>query len=161
MTTSRTQNLIGAGRTALQSQGNFFVNDNPFLAGATLVALMGLFGGAVRWVWSVAFKRLDKRQAAMDAREQAFNLAIDSRLEEMRGTITRLSARVDNLGELVGKQRTAIHLLGSEVHRANPDSPALEQVNTLLGDESPLFLRNLPKKMRDQLRQLDAKEGND
>lgn len=135
--------------------------DHPFLSGATLVVLLGLIGGAVRWVWTATTERHDHREATIDEREAAFNKVIDSRLDEMRGTIGHLFAKVDALGELVGKQRTAIHLLVAEVQRNNPSSPALDQVDRLLGEEFPLFLQTLPPAMREQIRQLDEDKGGD
>lgn len=112
-----------------------------FLDGVTLVSILGIIGAAIKFAWDRLVGRIDKRAADLDARERAFEESRDARVGILDAQVQRLADRLQTITDLVGRQRTAIHLLVARIARDEPTAPELALVEKLLGDEFPAILR--------------------
>lgn len=108
---------------------------NQFFAGATLTTLLGLFGGAVRWLWLQ--RKADKldRESALEKREVGLMERQTALIEELEQKLSAFDARLTTLGETLSRQRRAIDLLVIEVSRLDPGSRLLDFIRHLLGEE--------------------------
>ena len=137
-----------------------------FFQGFTLLALLGVLGTAGRFAWVNLTGRIDKRSSDLDAREKAFEDKRDSRISVLEADVKRLSDRYQMLSDIVGRQRTAIHLLVAKILKDDPGAPELVLVEKLLGDEFPALMRvddehvGVPKNLKDLATKLDGKDDD-
>lgn len=119
------------------SEAATFLAGTGFFEGFTAIALIGLFGTAIKWLWDKVNARIDKRTAELDARERAFDDKRDGEIEVLKAEVKRLADGYDQLTDVVSRQRTAIHLLVAKILKEEPDAPELKLVEHLLGHEFP------------------------
>lgn len=112
-----------------------------FMDGVTLLSLLGVAGAGLRFGWGHLVGRIDRRATELDAREQAFEEKRDARVGILEAEVKRLGDRLQAITDLVGRQRTAIHLLVARIARDDPTAAELVLVEKLLGEEYPVILR--------------------
>ncbi|TCD04282.1 hypothetical protein EYB45_08530 [Erythrobacteraceae bacterium CFH 75059] len=108
------------------------IHADQFFAGFTLLTLLGVLGGIVRWVWTQWQQTSEQRAAVLTRREREFEAKQDARVDKLEATIRALEGRIDDLAETIARQRTAIELLMWEVARLDPNSPVLGRVERIL-----------------------------
>lgn len=119
-----------------------------FLDGVTLIGVIGILGAAVKWIWEQFRSGNEKRIADLSARESRFESKRDQRIHELEQHQQQVEKRLDELTSVIGRQRTAIHLLVLEVSKLDPQAQVLEHIKALLGDDMPIVSAIPASKMR-------------
>lgn len=109
--------------------------------GVTVVSLLTLAGAGLKFAWNQLTGRIDARAMKLDVREKAFEDTRDARVGILEAEVKRLAERLQTITDLVGRQRTAIHLLVARIAREDPTATELVLVEKLLGAEFPAILR--------------------
>lgn len=120
---------------------------NSALDFAGIAALLAVLGAGIKYLFTMIFTRSDRRIADLEKREAELAKSRDGRVADLEKTVALLDQRLGALGELVSNQRMAIHLLVTKIAQDEPDAMVLRQVDKLLGNEFPAWLRTLPPDM--------------
>lgn len=130
---------------------------DEFWSGLTAMSIFGILGALGKWLWTQFKGGLDARARELDARETEFERKRDARVAHLEDQVATLERRLDELFSVIGRQRTAIHLLVLEVNRLDPAATVLAQIRGLLGDEMPVVtvMPPVPQDLADLAKKLD------
>lgn len=90
-------------------------------AGGGLIVL----GGGIKWAYDALFARLDKREAAIEEKEEAHVTALKERVSVLEALVTRQ-------GEDIRRLTLALGVLTAKEQRQEPDSIELKQVSSIM-----------------------------
>ena len=100
------------------------------LGGGGLLAL----GAGIKWLYDKFFERLDKREAAIEEKEEAHVSALKER-------VTVLEALVSNQGEELRRLTLALGILIAKEQKNEPDSIELKQVTSVIATGNTLGVK--------------------
>ena len=124
---------------------------------AGMLAILGAFGGAVKWLWGVASDRMTKRERELYELDARIRSQMEAEMTALRDGHKRLSERIDGVTEFSAKQWTVIHLLVHVVRGVDASHPVLAQVELVLGRRLPV--QPVPADMEESIAKLDAATG--
>ena len=103
---------------------------NWLFAGGGLIAI----GAGFKWLYDKFFERLDKREAAIEQKEEAHVSALKER-------VTVLEALVSNQGEELRRLTLALGILIAKEQKNEPDSIELKQVMNIIATGNTLGVK--------------------
>ena len=103
---------------------------NWLFAGGGLIAI----GAGIKWLYDKFFERLDKREAAIEQKEEAHVSALKER-------VTVLEALVSNQGEELRRLTLGLGILIAKEQKNEPDSIELKQVMNIIATGNTLGVK--------------------
>lgn len=94
---------------------------NWLFAGGGLIAI----GAGIKWLWDSIFAQIDKREAAIEEKEEAHVSALKER-------VTALEALVGNQTEELRRLTLALSIFIAKEQKNEPDSVELKQVMNIM-----------------------------
>lgn len=135
---------------------------DQFWDGASLIALLTIAGGAIKWAWDQFRKGADSRVADIATREKAFELRRDELIGKLEAEVhaleERMNTQIAELSDRLGRQRRAIDLLVLEVTRLDPGSMVLAYIRALLGEDLPPLPGPLPGELARVVARIDEEK---
>mgnify|MGYP000379001101 CR=1 FL=1 len=99
-----------------------------------MVALLGMVGATIKWLWSAAQKAGSTRSAKLDRWHEELSERERALDEKLNARMSAMEAQVKDLGGAVDRWRMAFQLVAAEMLQINPRSRALLQAQRILAE---------------------------